>query len=102
MAKHKVTFSLPKAEVLHTDLEFVVRRNGAAFGKLLVSKGAVVWRRKKKSWRGRKLSWANFDRFMDQHARPEHRKRARRKFKLRLKSKLRFKKLRLRSKRLIS
>lgn len=52
---HAVTFSLPKAEVLHTDLEFVIKRNGQAFGKLLVSKAAVVWRRRGKYWRGKKL-----------------------------------------------
>jgi hypothetical protein len=75
MAQHEVKFSLPKAEVLHTDLEFNVRRNGEAFGKLLISKGAVVWRRKGKSWRGKKFGWADFDKFMDKHARPEHRRR---------------------------
>ena len=94
---HKVTFSLPKAEVLHTDLEFFVRRNGAAFGKLLVSKGAVVWRRQKKSWRGRKLSWASFDKFMQEHARAEHRKRSNRRGKLRIKPKLKWPKLRIKS-----
>jgi len=72
---HTVTFSLPKAEVLHTDLEFVIKRNGQAFGKLLVSKGAVVWRRRGKYWRGKKLGWTAFDKLMDEHARPEHRGR---------------------------
>jgi len=89
---HKVTFSLPKAEVLHTDFEFIVRRNGEAFGKLLISKGAVVWRRRAKSWRGKKLGWKNFDKFMNDHARPEHRRRVK-------KRNPRLKKLRLRSRR---
>jgi len=89
MAQHEVKFSLPKAEVLHTDLEFNIRRNGEAFGKLLVSKGAVVWRRKGKYWRGKKFGWADFDKFMDEHGRPEHRRAAR--------PKPRRKKLRLRS-----
>jgi hypothetical protein len=90
MAQHEVKFSLPKAEVLHTDLEFRVRRNGEAFGRLLISKGAVVWRPKKKSWRGRKLSWGDFDSFMHEYGRPEHRRRVRRRkprLKLRLRSK---------------
>jgi hypothetical protein len=72
---HAVTFSLPKAEVLHTDLEFIVKRNGQAFGKLLVSKGAVVWRRRGKYWRGKKLSWLAFDGVMQERGRPEHRRR---------------------------
>ncbi len=91
MAQHEVKFSLPKAEVLHTDLEFNIRRNGQAFGKLLISKGAVVWRRRGKYWRGKKFGWADFDKFMDEYARPEHRKRAR--------GKPRRKTLRLRSRR---
>lgn len=70
----EVRFSLPKAEVLHADLEFNVRRNGTAFGKLLVSKGAVVWRSKGKYWRGKKFSWLDFDKFMDKYGRPEHRR----------------------------
>jgi hypothetical protein len=37
--------------------------------KLLVSKGAVVWRKKGKYWRGKKSSWADFDKFMDEYGR---------------------------------
>jgi hypothetical protein len=69
---HKVTFSLPKRELGHSDIEFVVHRDGTVFGKLLVSKGAVVWRRKSKSWRGKKLGWADFHKLMQKHARAEH------------------------------
>ena len=88
MARHEVKFSLPRAEVLHADLEFNVRRNGEAFGKLLISKGAVVWRPKKKSWRGKKLNWEAFSKFMREYGRPEHRGRVRRKprFKVRRRS----------------
>ncbi len=88
MAQHEVKFSLPKAEVLHADLEFNVRRNGEAFGKLLISKGAVVWRPKKKSWRGKKLSWGDFAKFMHDHGRPEHRRRVRRKPRRKLRLRL--------------
>lgn len=56
MAQHEVKCSLPKAEVLHADLGFNVRRNGEAFGKLLDSKGAAVWLRGAKYWRGKKLA----------------------------------------------
>jgi len=92
MAQHEVTFSLPKAEVLHTDLEFNIRSNGTAFGKLLVSKGAVVWRRKGEYWRGKKFSWANFDKFMNTYGHPEHRrpsgtKKPRKKLRLRIEGK---------------
>jgi hypothetical protein len=72
---HKVTFSAPKAEVRHSDFAFLVYRNGGMFGKLLVSKGAVVWRPRSKSWRGRKLGWLDFQKIMQKHGRPEHRRR---------------------------
>jgi len=39
----------------HSDIEFLVRKNGSVVGRLLVSKGAIVWRKKWKSKRGRKL-----------------------------------------------
>jgi hypothetical protein len=91
MAQHQVKFSLPKAEVLHADLEFTVRRNGAAFGRLLISKGAVVWRPKKKSWRGKRLNWGDFARFMNSHGRPEHRGRVLEKSRVKLRPKRRAK-----------
>jgi len=69
---HKVKLSLPKYELKHADVEFVVYRDGSIFGKLLVSKGAIVWRRRSKSWRGKKLSWARFHKFMHEHGRAEH------------------------------
>lgn len=54
---HKVTFSLPDRELGRADIIVVVKQNGRAFGKLLVSKGGIVWRGKGKSRRGRKLGW---------------------------------------------
>jgi hypothetical protein len=45
---------LPERELGRADMEFLVRRDGSVLGKLLVSKGAVVWRKKWKSERGRK------------------------------------------------
>ena len=71
MAAHKVTFSLPDRELGRADLQFLVHRNGSVFGKLLVSKGSVVWRRKWKQKRGRKLGWRHFAELMQEHGQPE-------------------------------
>lgn len=68
---HKVTFSLPERELGHADIEFLVRREGSVIGKLLVSKGAIVWRKKWKSKRGKKLGWARFHELMQEHGRNE-------------------------------
>ena len=67
---HKVTFSMPRErEVGYSDIEFLVRKNGSVLGKLLVSKGAIVWRKKWKSKRGKKLGWARFHELMEENGR---------------------------------
>jgi len=68
---HKVTFSLPERELGRADIEFLVRKDGGVFGKLVVSKGAIVWRKKWKSKRGKKLGWARFAELMREHGRNE-------------------------------
>jgi hypothetical protein len=66
---HKVTFSMPEREVGRSDIEFLVRKNGSVVGRLLVSKGAIVWRKRWKSKRGRKLGWARFHELMQEYGR---------------------------------
>ena len=66
---HKVTFSVPERSLGREDIEFVVMRDGARFGTLLVSKGAVEWRPTNKVYR-RKLSWSKFDQLMRTIGRP--------------------------------
>jgi hypothetical protein len=61
---HTVKFEIPRRELSHANIEFIVYKNGSVFGKLLVSKGAVVWRGRSKSKRSRKLNWTDFDRVM--------------------------------------
>lgn len=63
---HTVRFILPRRQLDHADIEFFVLKNGRRFGKLFVSKGAVVWRRKWKI-KGKKMSWTKFDQFMQEH-----------------------------------
>lgn len=66
---HTVKFEIPRRDLGKANVEFVVYRDGEVFGKLLVSKGAVVWRRKWQSKRGRKIGWDKFDSLMLGHAR---------------------------------
>ncbi len=66
---YKVTFTLPDRELGKADIEFKVKKGGKMFGKLLVSKGSIVWRSKNEQ-RGKKLNWNRFDELMeDQHRR---------------------------------
>jgi hypothetical protein len=66
---HKVRFAIPRRELGNANIEFLVYQDGAMFGKLLVSKGAVVWRKKSKSIRSWKLGWSQFDKFMQGNGR---------------------------------
>ncbi len=66
---HTVKFALPQRELGRADIEFLVYKDGQMFGKLLVSKGSIVWRKKRKSKRGRKLGWAAFDKLMQEYGR---------------------------------
>lgn len=66
---HTVKFEIPRRELGHANIEFLVFKNGRVFGKLLISKGAVVWRRKWKAKRSKKMGWSQFDRLMQEYGR---------------------------------
>ncbi len=63
MAKHGVTFSIPERKLQRADIDFYIKRDGTAFGRFLVSNGAVLWKPKNKQ-KGYKMSWAKFDQMM--------------------------------------
>jgi hypothetical protein len=67
---HKVTFTLPDRDLGKADIQFLVRSNRKVLGKLLVSKGSVVWRPKNKKF-GKKLGWKKFDEMMKQEGKKE-------------------------------
>jgi hypothetical protein len=66
---HTVKFEIPRRELGRANVEFLVYKDGQVFGKLLVSKGAIVWRKKWKSTRGRKMGWGEFHRLMQENGR---------------------------------
>jgi hypothetical protein len=56
LAQHEVEFDVPLRPLGNADVRFVVKRNRSKYGELHVSKGAVVWVGKDKTF-GRRLSW---------------------------------------------
>lgn len=60
MADHDVSFTIPERSLGKADIEFKVRRNGKAFGRLRVSERSLVWVPVDKSY-GYKLGWTTFD-----------------------------------------
>lgn len=68
MADHDVFFTLPERELGRADVEFKVKRDGTAFGRLRVSNGSLEWIPANKTY-GHKLSWTQIDDLARQHGR---------------------------------
>jgi len=71
MADHDVFFTLPERELGKADIEFKVKRNRSAFGRLRVSNGSLVWIPANKSY-GYKLGWTWFDELARKHGEGGH------------------------------
>ncbi|MHB1158102.1 MAG: hypothetical protein ACYC26_14850 [Phycisphaerales bacterium] len=56
MAKHDVTFVIPERQLGKADIEFSIKRDGKAWGRLKVSNGTVVWVPKDNTY-GFKMNW---------------------------------------------
>ena len=56
LAQHDVEFDVPFRPLGNSDVRFIVKRNGEKHGELHVSKGAIVWIQRDKTY-GRRLSW---------------------------------------------
>lgn len=71
--KHKITFELPSRDLGKSDVHFKVKVDGSVLGKLEVSKSALVWYPKDKTY-GHKIAWSKFDEEMKKYPRSERRK----------------------------
>ncbi len=67
MAKHDVSFSIPKRPLGKADVEFVVKKDGSVFGTLAISNGSLVWFPHKTTY-GYKIGWSKFDQLMSEQA----------------------------------
>jgi hypothetical protein len=71
MATHDVSLNITKPiPVGNVDIEIPVRRNGRAFGKVKISKGAIDWMPANKSKTAYYLDWAEFARVMAEYGHP--------------------------------
>ena len=67
MAKHDVSFSIPRRSLGKADVIFHVKRDGVAHGTLEVSNGSVVWF-PKGTTNGYKVGWKKFEQLMSDNA----------------------------------
>lgn len=64
MATHKIAFKQSTRDVLHSDMTFVVHRDGEKLGELKISKGTIDWKPKSKQ-RAVQWSWDKFATMME-------------------------------------
>jgi hypothetical protein len=70
MATHEVSLNITKPiPVGNVDIEVPVRRNGRAFGKVKISKGAIDWMPANKSKTAYYLDWSEFAKVMAEYGR---------------------------------
>lgn len=65
---HQVTFTVPSRPLGLVNIEFFVKKREKTFGRLLVSKGALVWL-PRSGQHGYKIFWSQFDRFAQKEGR---------------------------------
>ena len=71
MADHDVSFTIPERALGKADIEFKVKRNSNAFGRLRISEGSLVWVPANKKY-GYRLVWATFDGLAQKHGDEGH------------------------------
>jgi hypothetical protein len=69
MPVHEIRLSLPRSEVINTDVEIEVMSDGVKLGELRLSKGSIDWRPAKARQRVATLTWEQFARVMEDHTR---------------------------------
>ena len=68
MPKHRIEMALPVNLIMNADARFVVFSDDQKLGELHISRGTIDWWPGKKQ-KGRRLSWEQFDRLMDEQGR---------------------------------
>ena len=61
MAEHGVKFTIPNFDCGGTGIEFRVRGDGSAFGKLRIGKGGLLWTPASNKKNAFELSWEKFN-----------------------------------------
>jgi hypothetical protein len=62
MARHEIEVEIPAKAVLHKDVTFTIKSDGAMLGQLRISKGSIDWKPGKR--RVIRMGWERFDRLM--------------------------------------
>jgi hypothetical protein len=64
MARHEISVGFPAHSVINRDVSVKVKSDDKLLGELLISKGSVDWRPRKKQ-KSVTMSWETFSRLME-------------------------------------
>jgi hypothetical protein len=64
---HSIEMKLPKTQVVKTDVEFIVKKDGKLLGRLNISQGNLEWIPSGHSVKKYKLRWSALDALMRVH-----------------------------------
>ena len=66
MVDHDVYFKIPEKDLGKAGVEFRVRKNKRALGKLRISEGGALWIPANNTY-GRRLAWSDFGKAFQEH-----------------------------------
>ena len=66
---HEVSMSVPKDQVVRSDVEFTIKKNGSKLGHLHISKGNIEWWPAGNKRNKYRMSWATFAEVFEEHGR---------------------------------
>ncbi|AOZ52394.1 hypothetical protein [Chromobacterium vaccinii] len=72
---HEVTLNLSEKIILHKDVEFEIKLDGAKLGTLLISKGNIEWLPSGNSINKKQMTWRRFSEIMEQEGKPTRSKK---------------------------
>ncbi|KUM02193.1 hypothetical protein KIF53_16985 [Chromobacterium subtsugae] len=67
---HEVTLNLQEKIILHKDVEFEIKLDGAKLGTLLISKGNIGWLPSGNSINKKRMTWKRFAEIMEHEGTP--------------------------------
>ena len=64
---HSVELKLPKTQIVKTDVEFIIKKDGKLLGRLNISQGNLEWVPAGNSVKKYRLRWSTLDTLMKQY-----------------------------------
>ena len=64
---HSIEMKLPKTQIVKSDVEFIIKKDGKLLGRLNISQGNLEWIPSGHSVKKYRLRWGTLDALMKQH-----------------------------------